>query len=78
MANLDYLYTGCTSGKSTAEWRQDLQKIMHNNAGVYRKQDLLAEGCSKLRQLTQDMKSNLKVRPHQGNVKVECGKWTQH
>ena len=68
VANLDYLLTRCTSGKPTAEWRLDLQIIMHTNAGVYRKQDLLAEGCSKLHQLANDMKSNLKVRQSTSEV----------
>ena len=64
VANLDYLYNDCKSGSPTAEWRLDLQRVMHNNAGVYRKQELLAEGCHKLDQLAQlalEMKENLKV-----------------
>ncbi len=62
MSNLDYLYNQCKSGRPTAEWRLDLQRVMHNNAGVYRNQDLLAEGCDKLDKLAAEMKDNLKVR----------------
>ena len=61
MANLDRLYNQCKSGRPTAEWRLELQKIMHNNAGVYRNQELLVEGCSKLQDLTKDLPTNLKV-----------------
>ena len=63
MANLDYLYNQCKSGRPTADWRLDMQRIMHNNAGVYRNQDLLSEGCSKLDKLAVEMKDNLKVGP---------------
>ena len=61
MANLDHLYNHCNSGQPTAVWRLELQKIMHNYAGVYRNGKLLAEGCSKLRELSQNLNSNLKV-----------------
>ena len=61
IANLDRLYTQCRSGRSTAELRLELQRIMHNNAGVYRNQELLAEGCSKLHQLAQAIPADLKV-----------------
>ena len=34
---------------------------MHENAGVYRNQELLAEGCSKLGSLVKSIPSDLKV-----------------
>ena len=58
---MDYLYNHCQSGRSTAELRLELQRIMHNNAGVYRNQTLLSEGCSKLSDLSKSIPADLKV-----------------
>lgn len=41
-----------------------LQKVMHNNAGVYRNEDLLAEGCSKMSELTKNINENIQVICH--------------
>ena len=38
-----------------------LQKVMHNNAGVYRNEDLLAEGCSKMTELAKNINDSIKV-----------------
>lgn len=61
IANLDHLYNCCQSGRPTAELRLDLQRIMHNNAGVYRNQQLLSEGCTKLSDLAKSIPTDLKV-----------------
>lgn len=34
---------------------------MHTNAGVYRNEDLLSDGCKKISQLADEMNNNLKV-----------------
>lgn len=38
-----------------------LQKVMHNNAGVYRNEDLLAEGCVKMTELSKNINDNIRV-----------------
>lgn len=61
ISNIDYLYNHCQSGRSTAELRLELQRIMHTNAGVYRNQTLLSEGCSKLSDLSKSIPADLKL-----------------
>ncbi len=61
VSNLDRLYNHSKTGDPTAYWRLKLQKIMHNNAGVYRNQDLLSEGCSMIHDLAMHLRANLKV-----------------
>jgi succinate dehydrogenase/fumarate reductase flavoprotein subunit len=62
ISNIDYLLNQCQSeGRPVAELRLELQRIMHNNAGVYRNQQLLEEGCSKLSELVKSVPRNLKV-----------------
>ena len=62
MANLDKLYNESNGDTSTAEWRLKMQRVMHNNAGVYRTGEFLKDGCNQISQLAVDMEKNLKVR----------------
>ncbi len=38
-----------------------MQRVMHNNAGVYRSGKFLKDGCDQMSQLADDMEKNLKV-----------------
>ena len=61
LANLDRLYHHSEGDTHTADWRLKMQRVMHNNAGVYRSGQFLKEGCTKITQLAADMEENLKV-----------------
>lgn len=61
IANVDWLYHHTEGDTHTADWRLKLQKVMHNNAGVYRNEDLLAEGCSKISELSKSIDKNIRV-----------------
>lgn len=37
---------------------------MHSNAGVYRKEEFLSEGCKQISQIAKEMDDNLKVGGH--------------
>ena len=64
IANLDWLNHRTEGDTHTADWRLMLQKVMHNNAGVYRNEDLLAEGCSKMTELSKNINENIRVIYH--------------
>ena len=61
LANLDRLYHHSKGDTHTADWRLNMQRVMHNNAGVYRNGQFLKEGCAQIRQLAADMEKNLMV-----------------
>ena len=61
IANIDWLNHRTDGDTHTADWRLKLQKVMHNNAGVYRNEDLLAEGCSKMLELSKSIDENIRV-----------------
>ena len=58
---MDWLYHRTEGDTHTADWRLKLQKVMHTNAGVYRNEDLLAEGCSKISELSESIDENIRV-----------------
>ncbi len=41
-----------------------MQRVMHNNAGVYRNGKFLKDGCDQISKLAADMEKNLKVHDH--------------
>ena len=41
-----------------------MQRVMHNNAGVYRNGKFLKNGCDQISKLAADMETNLKVHDH--------------
>ncbi len=61
LANLDNLYHKSQGDTPTAEWRLNMQRVMHNNAGVYRSGKFLKDGCDQISKLAVDMEKNLKV-----------------
>ena len=61
IANLDWLNHRTEGDTHTADWRLKLQKVMHNKAGVYRNEDLLAEGCVKMSELAKNIHDNIRV-----------------
>ncbi|XP_064383091.1 succinate dehydrogenase [ubiquinone] flavoprotein subunit, mitochondrial-like isoform X2 [Halichondria panicea] len=61
LANLDNLYHKSQGDTPTAEWRLNMQRVMHNNAGVYRSGKFLKDGCDQISKLAVDMEKNLKL-----------------
>lgn len=62
IANLDWMYHRSTGDTHTADWRLQLQKAMHNYAGVYRNEDLLLKGCNTISNIATDVQENIRVR----------------